>query len=239
MAIAITEVAELATSNNQGDYDLGTFTPSADSILVALVIGAGSDQSTIGTLSDSEGAWTRKRTDFFDATKVFHVFWRKVDSSPVEITPNFNNGADTLTGCGAVIYQVIPDTMPSGDPIRQTVFTPPASGTNPSVTFGSALLTGNGYLACIFNGTVQPAAIDAAPSGWTGTADNGFTAPLVGFWAGFRAGGETGTTITATNAESQFVGMWGVEVWNEEPPASTEEQSQHRGFGRGLHRGMT
>lgn len=217
--IAITKVAELVTSDNQASYTLGTFTPAANSILYAIVVSSGSDGSTLPTLTDTEGTWTRKRSDFLDAgVRGCHIFWRKVGGSPVEISPLFDAGADSLTGCMAAIHRVIPDVMPSGDPIRQIAFNGPVTSADPNVTFAANLLNTNGYIAHSFNG-INPYAMTAPPTDWTQTVDSGHAAPAVGIWTGYREGGETGTVITATRGSTSGWHMWGAEIWNEDPSA--------------------
>ena len=235
MAMAVSEVAELATTTDvTTTVALGTFTPSASSILVAYCRFAGSDLSTVGTLSDSEGAWTEIRHEFGDTNKAWYLFYRKVDATPVSITPTFDNGGDTLSNAEALIYQFVPDVVVAGNPIRQTVYSAWASSTNPSIVFASALQTANGYIMVSANG-VNPYAMDSPPSSWTQTCDTGITEGNSGLWGAFRAGGETGTTITATNATSTFWQAYGVEVYNDEPPVDTYSG---RGIGRGISRGV-
>lgn len=223
MAITVVEVAELADTSNANDYAVAAYTPAADTIQVAFVCMSGSDGSTVGTFDDSEGAWTENNHWFRPVSspvRCNYVFWRKVDATPVSITPTFHC-TDTGTGCAILILEYNPDTMPSGDPIRQatiTVGVSPGPYTDFTYTYSSALLTGNGY-GVLINTDVNPAG-GTAPSGWTETMDTGHASPAKGFWGGFRAGGETGTSYITTGSSTSSYDAVAVEVWNEEPPAN-------------------
>lgn len=219
MAVAISEVAEVITTSNTDTITAGAFTPTANSILVALV--SGKATVVAPTMSDSEGSWTLKGSAYAwpsgDDSHRTAVFWRKVGGSPISITPAAVFSGDDFSAAGLFIFEVIPDTVVSGDPIRQVAFnaTPISAVADPNVTFLSALQTANGYVAHIMTGTQSSTAI-TAPSGWTETGEQGVSAPGTGSWGGFRAGGETGTTITATMAAAIWV-MVAVEIYNSEP----------------------
>lgn len=236
MAVTVAKVAELASTSNVNDYAVPAYTPTANTIQVALVCMTGSDGSSVGTFDDSEGAWTKKTHVFAQTVRGFYVFWRKVTGSPVSITPTFHSPSDVGSGCGILIWECDPDTMPSGDPIRQAINTfgaPSGPYTDFTFTFSSALLTGNGYAVLIR--TDNNPVTGAVPSGWTEDLDTGFASPTTGIWAGHRAGGETGTSYITTGTSTSSYEAIAVEIWNEEPPTDVYSG---RGVGRGISRGV-
>lgn len=236
MAITITKRAELADTTNDTAYAVSAYTPGADTIQIAHVFMTASDGSTVGTMGDIEGAWTRKHIEFTNPVgRAHYIFWRKVDATPVSITPSFSGGADQGSGCGILILEYDPDTMPSGDPIRQVKYSTGTATTSLAFAFDSAVLTGNGYSILARTGT-NPAAC-TEPTSWTEQFDSGFASPTTGVYGCSRAGGETGTSFTVTaGASTDYEGL-AVEVWNEEPPAGSDTYSG-RGIGRGISRGV-
>ncbi len=224
MAMAVVLKASLADTTNGTSYAFGAFTPSANTVLVAAVVSIAGDGVTLPTLSDSEGAWTRHSYNYpgAPASRPITLFWRKVGASPVSITPTFDSTGDSLNGAMGAIWQFTPDTVVSGIPIRQTAFpSPESAGANAVCTFASALDTANGY-GMISYCDNSPYAMDSAPTGWTQDVDTGIASPSVGLWAGHRAGGETGTTITATDAATNVGrGSLAFEVYNAEPPVAS------------------
>lgn len=228
MAIAISEpTPEVATTTNTDTLATAAFTPAANSVLVAIVHALDSVLPT-PTFTDSEGAWTLKTVFNWPTGDLAHcsyVFWRKVGGSPVSIQPTFDCTGDPFIGCAIHPFQAIPDVLVAGDPIRQvavndSALTPSA---NPSVTFASALKTANGYVASMSREAVGV----TPPTSWTETAEHTITAPGQCFWGAYRAGGETGTTITATAAAEHWA-MLAVEVYNDQPRAAPAVYAYYR-----------
>lgn len=237
MAMAVAYKVHSADTTNGTSYAFSSFTPAANSILVAGIISIASDGVTMPTMSDAEGAWTRFGSTYNATTaRLFTWFWRKVDATPVAITPTFDSTGDSLNGILGVIWEFIPDVVVAGSPVRQTAYTTEANVANAVITFGSALQTANGYAMMGYSDN-NPYAMDAPPTGWTQDVDTGMTTPTIGLWGGHRAGGETGTTITATDAAITRSTI-GIEIFNNEPPASGERQIIARGVARGISRGL-
>jgi hypothetical protein len=241
MAVAVSEVAELNSTSNATSYAVSAFTPAGNTILVAIVA-AKACVTLTPTMTDSEGTWTRELSDLWnDDSHGMHVFWRKVDGTPVSITPTFDSAGDAASNCGIFIFQVTPDVVASGNPIRQVVINAIANSSSPTadpnVTFSSAPLTANGMVAAIMTNQNSSAHV-TTPSGWTETGESGQANFDTGWSGHLRAGGETSTTITATATSSLWV-MAAVEVWNDEPPASSDDEaSTQRGLARGIARGL-
>jgi len=84
-----------------------------------------------------------------------------------------------------------------------------AAAANPVATFPNAMKTLNGYCA-MFGNTVNPPGA-TIPASWTQNANTGYITPAAGGQGAYRAGGETGTTVTFTVASSTY-GIVAVEV---------------------------
>lgn len=243
MAVAISEpTTSVVTTTDGTSLALGSYTPSADSIQVAICVGKGT-LTDAATLTDTEGAWTREAVgQFWDATFLSRmwVFWRKVDASPVAINPTLDTGADGFTAAGIMIFEIIPDVMPSGNPIRQYKFNANNSGTtsvSPTITFNSAPLTGNGLVASAVHAT-NAADFVEPPTDWTETRELAVSSPGTGPAGAYRAGGQTTTGVTFTLDSADLWSIFAVEVWNEEPPTNAARARLGRGVGRGLSLGM-
>lgn len=222
MAIAISEPTPAVITTTDGtSFATAAYTPSANSIQVFIVFAKGAPVPT-PTLTDTEGAWTRKyvATPWPEgASHGAFMFYRKVGASPVSITPTFDCTGDDFSSCAIVTFEVIPDTVVTGDPIRQVAFGTDVSASvvEPNVTFASALVTTNGYVAAVCNATNSTNQF-TEPSGWTETRELGVGTNNTGAAGYFRAGGETGTTYSITGATSSWA-MLAVEILNDEPPA--------------------
>jgi hypothetical protein len=218
MAVAISEpTPEVITTTDTNTLATAAFTPTANTILVAAVFARLSVNLT-PTMADSEGSWTREYSATYalpDAlVHSLHLFWRKVGGSPVSITPTFDCTGDDFTAASISVFQITPDVVVAGNPIRQVTSNSVNTGTDPNVTFSSALQAANGYVAGIGSSLAAPGI--TAPSGWTETGEVSVASPNHTAWGGYRAGGETGTTITATAASSIW-GMVAAEILNDEP----------------------
>lgn len=226
MAIAISEpTPAVLTTTDTTTLATASYTPTANSIQVFIVFAKGSVDAA-PTLSDAEiGNWTLKYVSALwpdGSSHGAYVFYRKVGGSPVAITPTFTT-TDSWSGCGIVTFEIVPDVVVSGDPIRQVAFRTDVqangSSANPGVTFASAVLTDNGYVMGISNNQNSTTQF-TAPSGWTETRELGVAANNTGQGGFYRAGGETGTTFNVTLGQTTFAAL-GVEIWNDEPPSGT------------------
>jgi len=118
-------------------------------------------------------------------------------------TVTIASGSDAGAGTNITVYSVSGMTRVDANAIRQSSGQTDQSAGTPAPVFGSAALTANAVLGCIYNAT-NPAGL-TPPSGWTETAaaDSGYTTGQVsGIESCFRNSGETGTTITWGSASA-------------------------------------
>lgn len=178
----------------------GSFTPAEGDLLIVWVHGTGTAETT-ATLTSSVGGFTFSQ--FAVATtqtldKLFgFVSDALVGASPSSQTVTFTIPADQCTGSCIVVQRVSGMTKYGLTAIRQSAKTDgdgSNSGTTPSATFSSSVLTGNPTLVAVGNHD-NPAAV-TEPSGWTESADIGYNTPTTGLETAYRNSGFTGTTIT-------------------------------------------
>lgn len=207
MAIAITEpVAENVVTTNATSYSLGAFTPTANSLLV---IGA-SLSGTLATLVISGGGLVWNHIITFIQTDIFTIAWAQVGGSPASTT--ITATADTTaTGGGVCAFQVTGHDITGITPIKQaTKKSSTGSQINANILFDQAMDTNNGYIALWSGGLGGTSS--TPPTGWTETVDAAYTVPARNFAAAFRATGETASTVTFTNATTNWTCV-GLEVF--------------------------
>jgi hypothetical protein len=207
MAVTITEpTVEVASTTNAASYALGSFTPSANALLLAFaVVGAGTDA---GTISSTGGlSWTRvglKQT--YNTTDRVHCFRAQASGTPAACVISYTQ-VGNATGCVLFVFQVTGHNQTS--PIRQ-VAQNATTAANPTATFSIARLTGNGTVAG-FGMPRNPPASTVPNVNWTETLDTGVGTPNLGASGGYRASGETATAVTFTSASAAY-GIIAVEI---------------------------
>ena len=161
-----TEVAELESSANTTTYTSPAFTPTAKSILVAIVSTAGLGAGSAGAFSDTGMGltWTTVfSSSTADAASNWVTWgWALVGASPVSTTVVYTTNRGTGTYCHMEVYQAI--AADPANPIRQST-TGTGTGIDPTLAFVSALLGTNSYIAVADKGTTG--ASFTAQSGWT------------------------------------------------------------------------
>lgn len=207
--VAVSEpIVEISSTANAGTYAFGSFTPTANAALVILAygsgtVGVGSVSNTCSCLSD----WTRFATTTYNAgADTAYAYIARANSSTSASVITVSTGADNATGMVAAIFSI---TGQEGMYIRQFK-TSATTAANPTVTLDIALDTNSAYAAGF--GMPRNPPTSTAPASWTETMDAGQGTPAQGAAAAFRAGGETGTTITFTSASAAY-GMLAVEVY--------------------------
>jgi hypothetical protein len=225
MAITGAEaVAEIVSTSNVATYNFGSFTPTADDVLVILAICRGTvDAGEITNVSGTSLTWTKKGSGTFNGgADTMYCFWAIVPASPAASVYQVNVTGDNATGCIAYMFRFAGADITTPDPIKQ-LKTGSGTSTNATVTLDSAMATGNGYCAAWMGGlsSSNPANVSAPPASWTEIGDNGFGTPTSNASGAYRATGETGTTITFTNASTTW-GMIACEVYESGagPPAA-------------------
>lgn len=206
--VAISEpVAELVSSTDTTSYAMTAYTPTANSIQVVYVFASGTVAA--GTMTGGSLTWIKAGSVASNGgADTTYVFYARVGASPASTAPTFDCTGDAATGVVLTAFQLT--GVHWANPLRQ-LKTGAATAANPSVTMNIALKTGNGYTV----GAQVPRnpATYTPPASWTEIADTGHTTPTKGAEAAFRAGGETGTTVTLTGASGAY-GMI-VAEWNQ------------------------
>lgn len=206
-AIGVTEpVAEISSTANAATYAFGAFTPTAGSVLV--IIAALSGTATTTATVTGGLIWTQKCAVTFNTVDRLYVLWAKVPTGTGSLTFTVDVTGDNATGAIAGMFQFTDVDLITRDPIRQCA-TNATTAANPVATFGVAMVTTNGYAAGF--GMPRNPPTSTAPGSWTETYDAGQGTPTQGGSGGFRAGGETGTTVTFTSASAAY-GIAAVEV---------------------------
>lgn len=215
-AIGVSEgAAEIVSTSNSATYDFGSFVPATNNIIVIIALGRGTvDDGVITNVSGTSLTWTRKTSATFNAgADTVYIFWAKTGASTAASVYQVNFTGDNATGCIAYMFQFSGADLTTSDPLKKAITN---SGTSTNATSGSiaALDTNNGYAAAWMGGlsSSNPANVSSGPTSWTEIGDNGFATPTSNGAGAFRAGGETGTSITFTNSSTTW-GFGAVEVY--------------------------
>lgn len=207
-AIGVTEpTAEISSTTNSATYSFAAFTPSNDAVLViiAALDGTGTTTATVtGGLT-----WTQKCAVTYNTGDRLYVLWAKTGTSPGSLTFTVDVTGDNATGAVMAMYQFTGADVVTADPIKQCA-TNATTAANPVATFGASLGTNNGYAAAF--GMPRNPPTSTPPGSWTETHDTGHATPAAGGSGAYRAGGETGTTVTFTSASAAY-GIAAVEVY--------------------------
>jgi len=204
MAVTFTaERGETASTANASTYTVATFTPTAGSLLVAMILGV--DSAATFSLSSINGTgltWTDmglnalrdNGTSFFDG----EIWWASTDGSAT--------GTITLTWSEAIIQCVVWIGEFAGanmtTPIPQTA-KDEAGTTDPNVSLGSAPAAGSLCVAA-YMGFVD--ANQVAEAGWNSQlAVDTLTAPVTGF--GVWVSDSNDQTFTAAGTDGNHYSM--------------------------------
>jgi hypothetical protein len=193
MALAVSEaVAELASNTDGPTFTTGSFTPTANSLLVAFSWATGTVVNN--GISGGGLTWTQRIANIGGA--VGTIYSAPVGGSPASMTVSFDCTGDNSTGGHIFVFQVTGHN--GAAPVPQAAVTAAGlAAATPTVTFGSNLNTNNAYLVALFNSSNTAATND--PSGFTSIAPvggTGFNSPATGAEVAYRIGGESGTTLT-------------------------------------------
>lgn len=193
MAIAITPVSPTTSTTDAESYVSSSFTPAADDLLFIIVKGHGT--AAIATLTSSVGgktftlAYSRSI-----GTGTVYVFIADQGASNVAQTVTFDCTGDEATGCIIKPFRITEIVRTGSAALRQSVGTTRSAGSDASVTFGMAPLTGNPIILAVDMGDAT-AGLNA-PAGFS-TAEEAVTpsAPQGTLGTCYVTGGVTDTTI--------------------------------------------
>lgn len=210
--LTITTRGNYNNTANASTYAVTAFTPTANSLLVAMVAVTGSVTVATGTsMTGGSLTWVRQASLVNPTANgnSYHIFYAKVGETPVSTAVTYNCGGDAGTGAQVVVIQF---TGYNRDfPIRQTkLSTAVTTSTNPTITFDTPLHTDNAYYIG-WGGNANTVA-STPPTGWTEYTDLGYNTPNYKFSTATRLGGvTTAGPFAFTNASIGWIVM-GVEV---------------------------
>ena len=194
---AVTHLTTLADGTDATTYTTGSFTPTANDLLVVFVGASAHITEDATPLTSSAGLTFHKaRTETRGgSTDKMYVFVAEALAANSGQTVTFNCVADGATGCAIAVAAVSGMSRTGSTAVRQANGqSNQAAGGTPAPTFASAALTDNACLGAVYTGTNPPAL--TPPTNWTERADFGHGTPARGMEYASRDSGETGTTIT-------------------------------------------
>jgi len=197
MALGITEaVANINDATDGTTYSFASFTPSANSVLVAMFTVYGSN-TDVGTVSDSGMGltWTKRKRTVWNTANEQYTFEATVGASPSATVVTLDLTGDGATGACGTLFEITGTSVT----FVQIKDNTGSSGGSPSVTMDSNLNTNNCYVLAGGN-PANPPTVDP-PTNWTETFDGGHVSSEGGFSA-YRVNGETGTTVTLAEGVS-------------------------------------
>lgn len=202
-------VAGLASTTNGTTYSLGAFTPTANSLLVVMIVGSETVAAS-PTVSGGSLTWVESAATTVGLNR-YYIYYAKVGISPVSTTITFDCTGDAATGALMSVSQFTGYNRDKANPIKQTfISTATTTSTNANITFSNALDPANGYMigwSCTANVSSVP------PTDWTEQVDMTFNSPRTTLSTASRNGGlSTAGPITFTNNSSTWIVM-GVEVF--------------------------
>lgn len=207
MAISITRpLTPVSSSANTTSYATGSYTPTANRLLVVVVFATAT--VSVGNVTGFGVTWY-KYTSAVLSGSTLYIFWAVSPPSPSADVITFECTDDAATGCFIVAHEVSGYDAATRIPFRQYIVNT-ATSTNATGTFAFALDTNNGYIAA-FAGSLA-SGVSSVPTGWTQSSDLAIMNPTANFYSARRSTGETGSTITFTNPSTQW-GFLGLEIY--------------------------
>lgn len=194
MAGAVTEpTADVASSVDTSVYNCASFTSVANALLVLWVLA--SDTLASGSVVSAHGTWTNRgsKTISGDGAKLY-CFTCQCGASASGIVAFYCTG-DAATGAVVAVQSVTGHNITS--PVVQFVSN---SGTGTASSVTRAEPGANSINLAAFGSQGSTTVTD--PTGWTRTCDNSYAGPSTGMWAGYRVGGESGTSFDLTGGIS-------------------------------------
>jgi len=203
-AVAALAAASANTTNNAANHTGTAGTPASGDLLLAAIQVSGN--TAVGTMS---GTWSWKFLTSFPknggADTVF-IFYAAATAA-TSTTPVYAISGNS-TGSAMSVLRITGGDGTTQPYLRQFK-TAIGTTANPAVTMDTAILTGNGVVGIASN-TTNSAVQWTQPASWSGEIHEvTYATPAASLQTCYRISGETGTTITWTNAN---VTAWGIIV---------------------------
>jgi hypothetical protein len=211
MAVAVSEPTPEILSTANAAQATAAFTPANDSLLVAFCFKTGT--TTTPVASGGSLTWTVRATMNWtddDAAAARASIYTAPVTTGASMQVQSSSSGDEGSGGFLQVFQVTGHNVAT--PVRQ-VDTGGSSGssTAPTANFASALLSTSAYMAAYMrNGSNDPGS--TPPTNWTEVSDGSYTVPSEFASAAFRAGGETGSSISFTLPASKTWYCQGIEI---------------------------
>jgi hypothetical protein len=207
MAVAALAAASANTTNNAASHTGTAGTPTSGDLLIAVVQVSGN--TAVGSMS---GQWTWIFLTSFtknSGADTVYIFYASATAA-TSTTPVYTISGNS-TGSAMSVYRITGLDSQVQPYIRQFKS---ATGTaaNPAVTMDTAILTGNGVIGIATN-TTSSATQWTAPGSWSEMHETNYSSPATSLETAYRASGETGTTITWTNANTTAWAVMVIELY--------------------------
>jgi hypothetical protein len=202
----IVATRSLASTSNATSYAMDAFKPVPHSTLVCFVFATGT-VAAAPTMTGGGLTWTRLTPNqLYNAVDTAYAFWARAGPNPASCTPTFDCTGDGATGVNMMLWSV-----EGADPVTSIVQSKQAAatGANPTLTFAAAMKAVNAYVSGFACQTNPPNG--TAPANWTRNVNIGYNTPTSGACGASRVNGESGTTVTWTQASSNYA-IWAVEI---------------------------
>lgn len=211
MAVAVSALAAASanTTNNAASHTGTAGTPAAGDLLIACIQVSGN--TVAGSMAG--GGWTWKFLDSFpknSGADTVYIFYAPATAA-TSTTPVYTISGNS-TGSAMSVLKVT-ETDSVVQPYIRQVKKATGSTANPAVTMDTAILTGNGVIGIASN-TTSSATQWTMPASWTAEIhETNYATPGSSLETCYRASGETGSTITWTNANTTQWGIIVMELW--------------------------
>jgi len=186
MAVALVgEKAEFVSATDAASYQVVTtpFTPAANSLLVAVVLGPKTADATFDLTSVTDTGmgltWTQQRVDTWTNTQFYrlHVLTAPVITTPASITAITALWNQTILGTDAWVGEFSGANLTT--PLKNMSSINNSSGTvDPSITAGAAPDSDSMSLVAVITRRNPPNWTPGA--NWTEDMDNGISTPVAG-----------------------------------------------------------
>lgn len=208
-------VGELVSTSNSATYAFTSFTPAVNSLIIITCGCKGTVYDGTETIQNTSGTaltWNKESVSLFSGGASMYTFWAIAPSSTAASVYTLSTGGDASTGCIGYVYSVT--GFDTDNPIRRIDVKGGGTGSNANISLQGAMVTTNGYIASWWAGlsSSNPANVSTQPGSWTEIGDNGFGTPTTNGTSAFRNSGETGSSVTFTNASATY-GIQFIEIY--------------------------
>ena len=225
---AVTHAVATVSTLNVTSYAAAAFTPVANDLLVGFVIASQTQALAATLVTDSGITFTLiGRATYRTTLDSVYVYIANSLATAVSMIATWDCTEDPATGCVIIIERVSGMTRTGSIAVRTgqiPLQNEQAAAATPTLTFASAVLTGNPTLGAVGNST-NPSGL-TVPTGWTVAATSGYATPVTGSHVVFRNSGFTGTSMPWGSTSATAFGAIGIELDTSSPPPLADKTRQ-------------